>query len=345
MKSAVAVAAFSVAAISLQGCGDSGTTTTTTPAPPDPCALHVETKWECPTSLPKTGFSDMADGDTKMVELANGVMTISGPNNTWSTQLPLDATTCSGSVNFSVPGKPNPPGENLTVALLSSFASESACYSPSNYVLSFSNMTDRGYTPLNQWINPEGTSQAGTNFTCFPSEQASRSHFFVDLHDGDQKVVTTDCSNSSSSTCSLKIQPADEGNWTVNALIHKSNCSGMVDFNVTGKPNPPPNPLLATFRVSRWFNQKIVVDAGDEPMEYFIEFKDNGTQVNQWAEVKNPDVLPTTPAPQANTTTPPAPPANSTTPAPSANTTTATPANTTTPAASANTTTPGVIVV
>jgi hypothetical protein len=316
MKSVIAVAAFSGATISLQGCGSSGTTTSA----PAPCDYHSGAMWECPASLPKTTFQDMHDGDTKDVIIENGIMTISGTN--WTTSLALDPTKCMGSVNFTVPNKTDHPDGNLTLALLSSYASESSCSSPSNYVLSFSQPDDAGLTPVNQWVESSGNSASNTNFTCFPSDQTARNHFYADMHDGDQKVVKTDCTIAGDE-CDVEITPKTGGNWTVNAKISKFNCSGMVDFRVEGKPNPPPAPLLATFRVSRWYGQPVTVDQDDHPMEYFIEYQLDGEQVNQWVEVGNPGVLPSTTT-TAHATTQTAPPNLTTTVPPTNSSTTST---------------------
>jgi len=241
--------------------------------------------------LSKTNFADMHDGDTKDVELANGVLTISDPGGSWQTQLDLDPTTCSGQVDFNVPGKPNPPDENLTLAMLSSFASESSCSSSSNYVLSFSEVGDTGYTPVNQWVQPTGTQVPGTNYTCFPEDQTSRNTFYVDVGAGDQKIVKTSCS---SATCTVEITPkTGDASWTITGNIDRTTCSGMVD----GTPAGMQASLRASFRVSRWFGQTILMDADTSPLEYFLEFTDpDGTQVNQWVELGNPDILPTAPA-------------------------------------------------
>lgn len=230
----------------------------------------------------------MKDGDTKDVELANGVLTISDPAGTWTTQLDLDPHTCAGQVNFTVDGKPNPPPGNLTLAMLSSLASESSCNSPSNYVLSFSEVGDEGYTPLNQWVAPTNTQVSGTNFTCFPADQASRNVFFIDVQAGDQKIVKTDCSSTG---CSVEISPKTGADWSMTANIDAATCSGMVDGTNAGMQAS----LNVSFRVSRWFGQTILMDAADSPLEYFIEFSDpdSGAQVNQWVELGNPAILPT----------------------------------------------------
>jgi len=240
----------------------------------------------------------MHDGDAKDVELANGVLTISDPNGAWQTQLNLDSTTCSGQVDFNVPGKLNPPPGNLTLAMLSSFASESSCSSPSNYVLSFSEVGDTGYKPVNQWVESAGTPVSGTNYTCFPEDQASRNTFYIDVVSGDQKIVKTDCN---STMCSVEITPKTGDMWTITTNINMTTCTGMVDGSLAGMPES----LLASFRVSRWFGQTILMDAATSPLEYFIEFvePDSGIQVNQWVELGNSDILPTTGEPATPSST------------------------------------------
>merc|ERR1712070_1330821 len=95
------------------------------------------------------------------------------------------------------------------------------------------------------------------------------------MHDGDEKIVKTDCTGTGA-TCTLEITPGRNSSetWKVSTAIDKSTCSGSVDFNVPGKPNPPPGALNAMFRVSRWFGQKVCVNCVNEAslMEYFLEF-------------------------------------------------------------------------
>ena len=64
---------------------------------------------------------------------------------------------------------------------------------------------------------------------------------FMDMHDGDCKSVTRDGD-------SMTIKPHDNNEtWVVHALIDSTHCNATVDFNVPGKPNPPPVNLTATF--------------------------------------------------------------------------------------------------
>ncbi|CAK9028189.1 Uncharacterized protein SCF082_LOCUS18241 [Durusdinium trenchii] len=62
---------------------------------------------------------------------------------------------------------------------------------------------------------------------------------FADMHDGDQKEVTVD-------GAALEIKPhGNNQTWRVTAALAES-CTALIDFNVPGKPNPPPVKLLMT---------------------------------------------------------------------------------------------------
>ena len=67
---------------------------------------------------------------------------------------------------------------------------------------------------------------------------------FADLHDGDEKIVSIQTDHQ------FTIEPSDTSNsnetWIVHAKLDPTTCSAMVDFNVPGKPSPPPVPLLLT---------------------------------------------------------------------------------------------------
>ena len=67
-----------------------------------------------------------------------------------------------------------------------------------------------------------------------------RSAVFADMHDGDQKEVTIDGS-------AVEIKPhGNDEKWQVTAVLDLQSCSAEVDFNVPGKPKPPPVKLLMT---------------------------------------------------------------------------------------------------
>ena len=62
---------------------------------------------------------------------------------------------------------------------------------------------------------------------------------FADMHDGDLKEVTVSSSH-------ITIRPYHNNQtWMVEAALGPS-CTAMVDFNVPGKPSPPPVALKAT---------------------------------------------------------------------------------------------------
>jgi len=63
----------------------------------------------------------------------------------------------------------------------------------------------------------------------------------ADQHDGDQKELLLEGST-------LTILPyANDEDWVITATVDPSSCAASVDFNVPGKPSPPPVDLTATF--------------------------------------------------------------------------------------------------
>lgn len=64
---------------------------------------------------------------------------------------------------------------------------------------------------------------------------------FADMHDGDKKEVTVTGS-------SMVIKPSGSNQtWTVKAVFDRTSCSADVDFNVPGKPKPPPVNLTLSY--------------------------------------------------------------------------------------------------
>mmetsp|Transcript_10640 Transcript_10640/g.43036 ORF Transcript_10640/g.43036 Transcript_10640/m.43036 type:complete len:143 (+) Transcript_10640:50-478(+) len=99
----------------------------------------------------------------------------------------------------------------------------------------------------------------------------------ADMHDGDQKLVTLDGT-------ALTITPhANDEEWTIAATLDADSCTAVVDFDVPGKPSPPPVPLTATvWALSTTASDGLVAigftdpsatiaDTGDYPVNYWIE--------------------------------------------------------------------------
>ena len=70
-------------------------------------------------------FADIHDGDMKKVRLSadSKTVTIEPYNNTqtWAVTAPWSTVSCNASVNFNVPGKPNPPPVPLTMNYYASY--------------------------------------------------------------------------------------------------------------------------------------------------------------------------------------------------------------------------------
>merc|ERR1711971_1239179 len=103
----------------------------------------------------------------------------------------------------------------------------------------------------------------------------------ADMHDGDKKEIRI-------SGDSMIITPpsAYHQQWKVEATLDRTTCSAMIDFNVPGKPSPPPVKLEAL----------IVSSVPDESEKVVVEFTDpSGTlakssfPLNTWVTLSDDD--------------------------------------------------------
>jgi hypothetical protein len=224
----------------------------------------------CPDQLSAV-YADMHDGDQKKVMVQGRAMTIepSGNDETWVVHAELDRRSCSASVDFNVPGKPGPPPVNLTLSL---WQSRSASGTKTEF-----EFTDPSGTlaepefPLNRWVE----LKAGLEESMFHCPR-QLSLLYADMHDGDKKALTVQGSK-------LQIKPSgNDETWVVDAVLDTDSCSAVIDFNVPGKPGPPPVNLTATF----WYSQsakgsKSVLEftdptgtlaEGSFPLNHWVEF-------------------------------------------------------------------------
>ena len=195
---------------------------------------------------------DMHDGDMKQIEADGFVFRILPYNNsqTWAVYGNFDVN-CVARVNFSVPGKPNPPPINLTMTM---WLMESTDIRLNKMGFEFTDPTGTlgpADKPLNFWVmnkwpkpvkgmGPSRFSSKGKEGATGLSSQCLESETIVnDMHDGDEKDLATDRSGK------LRITPYhNDQKWSVDATFNQQ-CVATVDFQVPGKPNPPPNPLAA----------------------------------------------------------------------------------------------------
>mmetsp|Transcript_45630 Transcript_45630/g.92112 ORF Transcript_45630/g.92112 Transcript_45630/m.92112 type:complete len:132 (+) Transcript_45630:85-480(+) len=102
------------------------------------------------------------------------------------------------------------------------------------------------------------------------------SKVFADMHDGDQKQVSV-------SGGQVTIVPnGNNQTWTIGPATLSDDCTALVDFDVEGKPDPPPVPLLLTLyelltasvptKAACGFTDPSGTLAGtDYPLNYWIE--------------------------------------------------------------------------
>lgn len=282
MKSVCALAVFVAGMVSLQGCGSSGDDTPVGPI----CDYGQADRFVCPghgsREVLLAVFNDLVDADAKEVRFAGDIMNIS--TAAWSVMAILDEATCSGTVDFRVPGNPNPPPNPLTATVSSSLAVEQDCKSPLKYVIGFSDPAGSPGALVNQWVQADEIEShvESTNISC-PARLAG---VFVgrsrSLGSGEKRVTIE------GSSMNIRPGASSEDVWTVNAAIDASTCSATVDFNVDGKLGPGSPTLLAQIRLSVSAGQT----AQDEEASpsYYIMFTDPTEKVrpgplNQWVQV------------------------------------------------------------
>merc|ERR1719282_2216204 len=90
--------------------------------------------------------------------------------------------------------------------------------------------------PLNYWVEDPASSKTPMPFPCTSAMKA----IYADMHDGDKKEITI-------AGTSLTIKPnGNNQTWIVKSTIDPNSCIASIDFNVPGKPGPPPVNLQAT---------------------------------------------------------------------------------------------------
>lgn len=222
-------------------------------------------------------FADMHDGDEKEVSIKDNAMTIKPHGDEkWIVNTDIDCNTQQAIVDFHVPGKSDYPPVPLTASIWSSHSAKSI-KSTVVYTDPSGTLADDPTFPLNQWVEEESVANS-TRFKCPEKFEA----VFADMHDGDMKSISIKGEK-------MVIKPSgNDQEWIVNAKFDPESCSASVDFNVPGKPDFPPVPLLATF----WMEYSVRMLA-----QSAFEFTDpSGTiatpamPLNRWIEIKSSEV-------------------------------------------------------
>jgi len=238
-------------------------------------------KSSCPDKL-QAVYADMHDGDQKEITISGTSLTIkpSGNNQTWTVTSEVDVKSCSASIDFDVPGKPGPPPVNLTATLWNILSSQGT-KTEFEFTDPTGTLADKDF-PLNRWV--ELTESPTTKeFHCRYWLDA----VYADMHDGDMKQIIIDGPPEAMKPygASLTIKPyGNNQTWIVKSTIDRKTCTANIDFNVPGKPGPPPVNLTATFL----YNER---SAGTDRKSEF-EFTDpTGTlaaadfPLNHWVEI------------------------------------------------------------
>ena len=96
----------------------------------------------------------------------------------------------------------------------------------------------------------------------------------ADMHDGDEKAIVIDGN-------AMTITPhGSNETWVIETTVDDNSCSAIVDFNVPGKPGPPPVPLLASFVSTTLATDEFQCNDA-ESCAYYVKFTDpSGTLVD-----------------------------------------------------------------
>lgn len=256
MKSVVVLAALVASMVSLQGCGSSGDDEPVAPI----CNYAQTDNFVCPghgnREVLLSMFNDLEKGDVKEVRFAGNIMNIS--TATWSTMAIMDEATCSGSVNFAVPGNEQPSPGNLNARISLSLEVEQDCKSPQKYVITFWDPAGPEDTFSNQWVQADVIERhvESTNISC-PTHLAG---LFAEPS-GQAWSVSTEGT-------ALTIAPHDsEETQTIEATLDASSCSATVNF-ASLRPDLGLD-LRAEFRLSVSPGQT-VQEAAASPLWYIM---------------------------------------------------------------------------
>lgn len=239
-------------------------------------------------------FLDMHDGDKKSVRYNENynyelymVIQNASPHLskgvTWKVETSVKDKDCTADVDFNVPHKPNPPPVNLTATLKLAVlpADFDAMLKP---VIEFTDpsgkLAAKDY-PLNQWVGEAYTAQwpqLNKTWGC----HLDGTFVFADMHDGDQKQVVF-------KDTSVTITPyGNKQSWTVQGTLQQKTCSAVLDFNVAGKPNPPPFNLRAVFQ--RVYSSGLL-HTKDHHYNLNVEFlkvdASRDEALNRWVQIKH----------------------------------------------------------
>jgi len=232
----------------------------------------------CPDKLHAV-YDDMHDGDRKEISISGTSLTIrpSGNTQTWVVKGLLNPTSCSALIDFNVPGKPSPPPVKLLLSLRRSYNGE---WTEFEFTDPSGALAAKDF-PLNHWLQDPASPPEPQKRHDIPCPTSLRA-VYADMHDGDKKEITI-------AGTSLTIKPSGNNQtWTVKSTIDPASCAATIDFNVPGKPGPPPVNLKAAMMYS------VNPELGPPPVGIKSEFvftDPSGTlaapsmPLNQWVEV------------------------------------------------------------
>jgi len=239
-----------------------------------------------------TIVKDIHDGDMKNIWMSGSTLHIEpyGNNQTWivKTEVQPHGDGCTATVDFNVPGKPNPPPVSLTATFftnehLSPEGFELVARGQWEFTDPTGTLAPKGF-PLNRFVD---ASTILPSFGLYRQESCpdwlppTKTGLFADLHDGDIKEVTI-------SGAAMTIKPfGNNQTWVVKTELDLKSCTASVDFNVPGKPNPPSDRLVAKWWLSDTGSLRIPGKQTDV-LEFYREDWRDPTRakvpLNQWVK-------------------------------------------------------------
>ena len=246
--------------------------------------LVAEVRASCLPTIPLV-LEDIHDSNQKVIKSVewNTFVIQSYPNTTqWEVKGQWDIN-CEALVNFNVPGKEDPPPGALKMAM---WVMQSD-YMSTAVKLGFEFSDPTGQLaprnePINMWISSALSTPTHTKIddvklpsknlhgsTCLytPHNQAE---VFDDMHDSDKKAVLVKGSD-------LTIKPYDnKEEWVIESKFTEG-CVASVNFDVPGKPSPPPYPLT----LSIW-GMASIAGAVKDAMIYTEPDAPLGSPLNIW---------------------------------------------------------------
>merc|ERR1719163_1111722 len=218
------------------------------------CALVAGAAAACLPVRDPVVFHDMHDGGMKQITAdIDNHFVIVPYNNTesWKITGALDEN-CTAMIDFHVPGKPAYPPVPLLATMWILGSSDEKLTKLGFEFTDPSGTLAAAAQPLNFWVQDKWSKTAAAAGLprpqpnpawCIYTPAGKPAPVFSDMHDGDAKEIRVGGTRTDKDKLTIKPHGNNQ-TWTVQATFD-SSCIASVNFDVPGKPNPPPVALDA----------------------------------------------------------------------------------------------------